>query len=981
MAPSDQEPTVEFGRFRMLMHRRELFADGVRVELGSRALEVLAVLIEGHGGLVSKDAILERVWPGSTVGENNLQVQISALRKALAGDRNLIRTVSGRGYRFIAPVSAVDATPAPSPATASPATTSPKTNLPLPVSELIGRATELDAASMLVERHRIVTVTGTGGIGKTRFSLELGRRLIRAFLDGVWLAELGALADPALVPDTIASALGLQPAGQHPLPSQIAAALRDRRLLLLLDNCEHLVGAVAQFAEAILYGAPGVSILATSREPLRAEGECIFRLPPLDVPPEDADGVEAIAAYGACRLFVARAGAINGGVALDRQGLDPQAPDLQSLDPRAPDPRALDPHIAGLIGTICRRLDGIPLAVELAAARAGTLGIEALAAHLDDSFRLLTGGRRTALPRHQTLRATFDWSYDLLTGPETTVLRRLTIFVGSFSLLAANAVAADAALPERDVIDCLAALVAKSLVTITTLDATPRYRLLETTRAYAGEKLAESGESESLARRHAGFFLELFESEAGWEAAPAAATARLGPDIDNLRGALEWTLRPAGDAAMGVALAAAALPLWNQLSLLDECRSWVVRALAALDRMAAPDPRREMLLQAALANAVLGTVGTVDAVGIAWRRALELAEELDDVDQKLRALYGLYLYQMRIGDYRSGLGFAHGFRAAAEQKGDPSDLLMGDRIVGVSMFWLGDPGGARAQIEHMLARSGELGSHWQAVRFGLDQRVAGLFHLSRVLWVQGYPDQAMRTAAAAVEEAAAVDHTTSLCFALADGACPVAAWFGDAAATARFAGMLSERAEKLGLGLWHAYGLAWRGWLADRQGELQAAIPLLEAAIAEFRATQFDLHFSMFLGSFAEMLARAGRVADGAAAIGEAVERAERTEERWCFPELLRIKGDITWRLGGPDAARVAGELYVRALDWARRQSSLSWELRIAMSLARLRLNEGRGAKARELLQSVFSRFTEGFSSADLAAAQALLDDLDRTEG
>jgi predicted ATPase len=716
-----------------------------------------------------------------------------------------------------------------------------------------------------------------------------------------------------------------------------------------------VVDAAAAMAESLLRANPAARVIATSREPLSVEGEWVYPVPPLAVPAEDSPDGEDPFHYGAVRLFAERARA--------------------AASYFSPDTRAAAAMVA-----ICRRLDGIPLAIELAAARAAALGLDGLSARLDDRFRLLAGGHRTAMPRHQTLRATLDWSYELLTEAERLVLRRLAIFPGGFTLQAASAVTADAALPERDTIDCLAALVAKSLVTMMMPDAAARYRLLETTRAYAGEKLADSGESESLARRHAAFVLELFEHETGWEAAPAATTARLAPDIDNLRGALEWTLRPAGEAAMGVALAAAAVPLWSQLSLLGECRSWVVRALAALDRVAAPDRRREMLLQAALANAVLGTVGTVDAVGIAWNRALELAKELDDVDQKLRALYGLYLYQMRIGDYRSGLGFARLFRTAAEQKGDPSDLLMGDRIVGVSMFWLGDPGGARAQIERVLARAGALGSRWQAVRFGLDQRVAGLFHLSRILWVQGYPDQAVQTAAAGVEEAAAVDHTTSLCFALADGACPVSAWVGDAAATAHFADMLSERAEKLGLGIWHAYSLAWRGWLADRQGESQTAITLLDAAITEFRATQFDLHFTTFLGCFAEILARAGRIADGAAAIGEAVGRAERTEERWCLPELLRIQGDITWRLGGPDAAQFAAEFYVRALDWARRQSSLSWELRIAMSFARLRRDQGRGAEAHELLQLVYGRFTEGFNSADLTAARALLDDLRQTK-
>jgi predicted ATPase len=276
----------------------------------------------------------------------------------------------------------------------------------------------------------------------------------------------------------------------------------------------------------------------------------------------------------------------------------------------------------------------------------------------------------------------------------------------------------------------------------------------------------------------------------------------------------------------------------------------------------------------------------------------------------------------------------------------------------------------------MLARSPAPGPRLQAVRFGIDQRMAALVHLSRILWVQGYPDQAVRTAAAGVDEAAAIDHTISLGFALADGACPVSAWVGDTAATARFVGILSARAEKLGLAIWHAHGLAWRGWLADREGDSESAIALLDAAIREFRATQFGLHFTTFLGSFAEILTRAGRVADGAAAIDEAVERAELTEERWCFPELLRIQADIRWRLNGPDAAQLATDLYMRALDQARRHGALSWELRAATSLAQLMRDQGRSADAVALLQPVYDRFTEGFDTADLKAAKALLDAL-----
>jgi predicted ATPase/DNA-binding winged helix-turn-helix (wHTH) protein len=957
MDPAPAPAAIEFGRFRVLPHRRELLADGRPVQLGGRAFDVLMALIEASGAVVSKDTLMERVWPDRVVEENNLQAQISALRRVFGAERGLIRTIAGRGYQFTGAIRAVSAGEAlPAATTTAPisASVQPPTNLPEPVSELIGRDEEIGEIVNLIAGHRLVTLSGPGGIGKTRLGLALARELLPHFADGVWAIELAPLADPELVPVAVATALGLELGSGAASAQSVANALRSKLVVLVLDNCEHVVDAAARMADALLRSNPAARVIATSREPLRVEGEWVYTVPPLAVPAEGSPDGEDPLRYGAVRLFVERVRAA--------------AP---SFSP--------DRRVAAAIAGICRRLDGIPLAIELAAARAAALGIEGLAARLHDRFRLLAGGRRTALPRHQTLRATLDWSYELLTEPERMVLRRLAVFAGGFTLHAASAVAAangEIAAPE--IVDCIVSLVAKSLVTADAGGASVRYRLLETTRAYALEKLVEAGELDAAARRHARRYLDLFEG-AEAEAATRPTDEWLAdyvPRIDNLRAALDWAFSPDGDASIGVALTAAAVPLWMQLSLVEECRSRVERALAALNSMAAPNPRREMLLQAALANAVLGAAGTVDAVGSAWSRALELAEKLDDIDQQLRALYGLYTYQVRIGEYRKGLAFARSFCTAAEKKSDPSDLLLGDRIVGVSLFCLGDPGGARAKIERMLARSPALGPRLQAVRFGLDQKMAGLVHLSRILWVQGYPDKAVRTAAVGVDEAAAIDHTISLCFALADGACEVSAWVGDRAATARFVEMLSARAEKLGLAIWHAHGLAWRGWLADREGDSATAIALLDAAIGEFRATQFDLHFTTFLGYFADMLTRAGRVADGAAAIGEAVRRAELTEERWCFPELLRIQGDITRSVSGQDAIQIATDLYMQALDWARRQGALSWELRAATSLARLIRDQRRSADATALLQPVYDRFTEGFATADLKAAKTLLDDL-----
>jgi DNA-binding winged helix-turn-helix (wHTH) protein len=431
---SEAPASVAFGRFRVLPHRRELLADGRPIKLGGRAFDVLMALIEARGAVIGKDALMARVWSGRIVEENNLQAQISALRAAFGAERKLIRTVPRRGYQFTGEIRILQANPDESAgageAAAEPQSPLPPTNLPEPISELIGRDDELREILSLAAAHRLVTLTGPGGIGKTRLGSEVAHRLLPNFVDGVWAIELAPLSDPELVPVAVATALGLELTSGTASPLSVARALRSKQLMLVLDNCEHVVEAVAQMAEALLRADPAARVIVTSREPLRAEGEWVYPVPPLAVPAEGSPDSEEPFRYGAIRLFVERA-------------------------------RAAAPHfspearVAAAIVGICRRLDGIPLAIELAAARMATLGIEELAARLDDRFWLLTGGHRTAMPRHQTLRATLDWSYELLTEPERVVLRRLAIFPSGFTLPAASAVATDDEIAASDVVDCV----------------------------------------------------------------------------------------------------------------------------------------------------------------------------------------------------------------------------------------------------------------------------------------------------------------------------------------------------------------------------------------------------------------------------------------------------------------------------------------------------------------------------------------------
>ena len=964
MRPATVAPAaIEFGRFRVLPHRRALLADNRPVELAARAFDVLMALIEARGAVVSKDALMERVWPGRIVEENNLQAHISALRKAFAADRGLIRTAAGRGYQFTGEIRTASASPDAEPtaemAEAAPVPTRPPTNLPEQISELIGRDAELAEILGLSASHRLVTLTGAGGIGKTRLGFEVARQQLSTFADGVWAAELAPLSDPDLVPVTVAIALGLELVSGAASPQSAANALRSKQVMIVLDNCEHVIDAAARLADALLRANPAIRVIATSREPLRAEGESVYRVPPLAVPPEGSPDSEDTLRYGAVGLFVERV----------------RAAKLYF---------ALDPGNAPTIAGICRRLDGIPLAIELAAARAATLGIEMVAAHLDDYFGLLTGGRRTALPRQQTLRATLDWSHDLLSESERVILRCLAVFAGAFSVEAASAVAANSELAPFDVVDGLSNLVSKSLVVAEVKGLVARYRLLDTMRAYALEKLKASGEHERVLRYHAEYYRDLFERvEVEWETRPTVES--LGDYdwcIDNLRVALDWAFSQDGDAQIGVALTAAAVPLWIRLSLLDECRSRAEQALAVCNTGQDGDPRREMRLYFALPMSSLwGTAGLHDQVvgpelAALWEKPLAIAESLGDAKYQLRALRSLFSAHFGSGRYHVALDTAQKYRTLAARQQRRDEELVGERLMGLAQHLLGDQASARRHTEHMLANFiiSDQRSH-EAIRFQFDQRVAARIYHARILWFQGFPDQATRTAERTVDEAREIDQAIPLCRALANAACPIMLWVGDLAAAEQYVAMLVDHSARLSLSSWGSLGRLFRSLCVLMRGDTGHGLRQLRVALDEFVAMS-DLISLTFLNELAAGFARAGQVADGLAAAEQAIERAERTEARWLFPESLRIRGELLLLEAATGAAVAAEDHFGQALDWARRQSALSWELRAATSLARLWHHQVRSKQAHELLAPVYGRFTEGFATADLKEAKRLLEEL-----
>ncbi|HVJ54984.1 MAG TPA: winged helix-turn-helix domain-containing protein [Aliidongia sp.] len=519
-----------------------MLANGVPVPLSAKALDILTVLVEARGDLVTTDELLARVWPKLIVDAHNVQVHISALRRALGDDAHRIQTVSRRGYRFIDPVE-TEAAPA---ALLLPSSASP----PRPLGRLFGREKDLATIRSLLERSRLVTIVGPGGIGKTRVGLELAHELRGRYREGVVFVDLSVLQDPSLTASVVATAIGIEFRGDTPQAEQLARRLKEKELLILLDNCEHVVDTVALLAERVLTEAAGISLLATSREPLACPGEQVYRLPLLPVPTGNVDNAQAAMSSPSVALLIDRA----------------QAADLRF---------ALTDASSETASAICRRLDGLPLAIEMVGALVPGLGLTTLAAQLEEKLRLPYSITRTIAPRHQSLATTLDWSYALLSPTERVLLRRLSVFPGSFSLATIEAVVCDETLPRLRCGEVLAGLVRKSLVS--TVPAPPSsYRLLQTIRAYAGGKLDESGEQNLLSRQHALHVADMLErAMQEWETtADTDWLNRIGWLLSDLRVSLGWSFGPNGDNAIGLALVGRMWPLWQILNLIGEGRRW-----------------------------------------------------------------------------------------------------------------------------------------------------------------------------------------------------------------------------------------------------------------------------------------------------------------------------------------------------------------------------------------------------------------------
>jgi len=943
------ERAISFGPFRLLPTQRLLVEDGKPVRLGSRALEILIALVARAGDLVGKDELMARVWPDTVVEEANLKVHVGALRRALgdgAGGKRYVVTVPGRGYSFVAPVTFEPVAVAPEPARPI----RPAHNLPTLLTRLTGRRDVVGKILRLLSRHRLVTIVGPGGIGKTAVALAVAEELTTVYDDGVWLVDLVQAGNGHLVPSALATVLGVEIRSDDPLTSLISV-LRDKRMLIVLDSCEHVIEDAAHLASSLLRHTPKIQILATSREPLRIEGEQAHRLAPLAIPPASPSLTAAEAQdFPSVQLFIERATAIADGPAFD------------------------DADIA-LIADICRRLDGIPLAIELAAPHASVLGLQDLSARLDDGLRILDRGRRMGLGRHRTMRATLDWSYGLIDPAERELFQRLAIFAGGFTLQAVEAVVGSLTRTEADIAEQVFDLVTKSLVVAEVQGAEPRYRLLETTRRYALERLAETEDCQAITRRHAEYYRDLIAASAREAGAARSGNnyATYSSELGNVRAALDWAFGPSGDPELAVALTTAAIPFWSELSLFPECRQRTERAIAILR----PDrgSRSEVQLHAGLAAALFHTKGPVPETCDAWSKALDIAKRHDDQEYQVRATWGLWSCRLSSGEFRIALTLAEDFHKLAAGGDNGIDPLIADWLIGSTLHHLGDQPGARRHLERFRDRYAAPVYESNIAHFQLDPRIASLGVLARVFWVQGFPDRALRMAEENVAAAQRRGHTVTMLFALL-WAGQVALLAGNLTEAAHYAALLLHHSSGHAMAVWSAWARGLNGMLQLQQGDIAGGVPILRGALDELKDVRSASRFPVLCGPLAIGLAQGGQQAVGLSTIDEAIEQCELNSESWNIAELLRIKGCLLRMQSPADATRRAKDYFDRSLQLARFQGALAWELRTAHSLACLHRDQGQRRIGRDLLAEVYSRFSEGTETADLLAARRLLDAL-----
>ncbi len=932
-----------FGGFRLIPARQLLLRDGVPVPLGARALDLLTALVQRGGELVSKDELMAAAWPDVFVHDSNLKVNMWSLRRALGDTQKqplYIATVAGRGYRFVADVQIGIADPVDPSIAAKVAT---MCGLP-PQRDIVGRENEIAQllAELRVKTH--VTVVGPGGVGKTSVAVAAALAFEADFPDGVCFLDLSTFDDPTFLPAALATALGLR-GNPGDMFAAVIDVLRQRRVLVLLDSCEHVLPGAAIFARRLAADKGQSKLLATSREPLGTQAEHVVRLNPLAFPNAGAGLTVAKAIrFPALELFARRASEWAGYQLVDDD--------------------------CAAVAQICRALDGLPLAIELAAAKVEFHKPQDLLAMLGEHLRFRHQRAVGAPPRQETLLATIDWSFKLLPRSEAIILRLVSVFADAFEQDDAVAVAAAAGLTPVDVAAGLGGLVAKSLLAADVNGPELRYRLLDSTRAYAAERLAEETIAVHARRCHAERILTVFEqSEGEWDwREPNDWTRRYLGRLADLRTALSWAFGAGGEPVLGIRLTVAALPLWWEASLLSEAQA---RAEAAL-KLAQTIPCDDLLrtkLACARAWSMLYARKLVPESEQAWLDAIAFAERAGSLAYRLRALVGFSLYLIFTGRVARAIKPLEKIGALSERHQDWSAAPEGERLLALAKAYMGQLRESRSVLDRLAAAYARPDGRSRVAGLQVDRYIGIRNYLSFVAWLTGHPDYAAATARDAVGAAGTLGHLLSQSAVLGLAALPVSLLSGDTDALERYTAQLQSILEQESIAIWIPVRRFFAATLQDLRG-VRGAVCEMQESIDALIEGRFLRRICLYLGILADALARQGKLEEARDTIATALRYQVQQDERWCRPELLRIEASIILRAGQRAPAE---RLLQRALDEARAIGAASFELRIASDLSALYIDTDRCGDALRVLGPVYRGFTEGFATKDLVAAAQLL--------
>jgi predicted ATPase/DNA-binding winged helix-turn-helix (wHTH) protein len=967
---------LRFGPFELSIGQRVLRRDGVMLPLGGRALDLLIYLADRPGEVIAKQELMDHVWSDVTVEEGSLRVHVAAIRKALGdgqfGNR-YIANIKGRGYSFVGTVV---------PLSGNTKSRNDKLRqqgrLPVRPIMMIGRETVISEVSDKLRDERFVTLLGPGGIGKTTIALAVGRAVAAEFGGKFHFVDLGSLTDPHQVAGAVATSLGLALKSKDP-GLELIDFVGSRKLLIILDNCEHVIEAVASLAEQLYQQTEEIHVLTTSRELLKVEGEHCYRILPLDYPPDGSEQTaNAVLRYPAVQLFVRRVAARAGSVVLT----DEEAP---------------------FVSDICRKLDGMPLAIELTAGQVAALGLKNTVARLE----LLRLSHRTAVPRHRTLKATLDWSYNLLSDGERIVLRRIAPFVGHFTLEGARYIAGELGAGIGEVFDAIAGLVEKSLIATRIDETQALYRLLDTTRAYALEKLEEHAEADVVLRRHAEYvagylesqraaLLALAKAESGAAYPPpsvnihpaprgssgprgnnqvatgVAAASAHSDQLGNIRAALEWSFGPNGDDEIVTRLAAASTQLFLELSLLIECRVWAERAIARLGDQH-KNSRREMEIYASLSLALMHSEGSSELVHKTFSRALDVAALQGDFAYELRLLSGLFMYYRWNADINAALDIASRSKEVALKTRDHDDMALAESMLGAAHHLAGNHLVALKHFEAGLCQSA---SGW---RFRAGQH---LFHhsslllvgMARCLLYRGLLDQSLDYAKLAIEEGEKSNHPATLCRSLSL-VLPVYLAVADSRRSEQYIVQLTELAAAYSLKPYRAVATGLRGQWLLLQDDLCEAILLLKRALEELHTQRHEMLNMDFVCDLGAGLIAMSEHQEALTMILSAIDVQRRGGKFLYMPALFRMKGLILASRSAEDYSE-AEESLLSAIDWAKRQSATLFELKAATDLAELLLKQQRVPEAHKHLSAALDRMPAGIAFPDHARALQILNRL-----